>query len=114
MFTRFARPAAAAAAVVLGCMLFASPALAATNPAAAQHKAPTAQQQRMANCNKQARGKHGAAHKAFMKSCLSDKNSHAMNSSQQRMKTCNAEARSKSLKGAARKTFMSSCLKTHH
>lgn len=113
MFTQSARSIATVAVLTLGCMAFAAPALSATSPATTQHKAPTAQQQRMANCNKQAAGKAGEARKTFMKHCLSTRHAVARNASHERMKNCNAEARSKSLKGTARKTFMSSCLKTH-
>ena len=41
---------------------------------AAKPKTLTPQQQRMADCNKQATGKKGDDRKAFMKSCLSKKN----------------------------------------
>lgn len=96
------------AAALSGFM--AAPVFAAT-PTASHAK--TAQQERMATCNKEAKGKKGEEHKAFMKSCLKgEKAEHSgkkLSSSQERMKTCNKEATGK--KGAERKTFMSSCLK---
>ena len=72
----------------------------------AQDKKPTAQQQRMAECNKQASAKKlkGDERKDFMSSCLKDK-------PQDRMAKCNKEAGAKSLKGEERKKFMSECLK---
>ncbi len=106
---------------------FAGAALAATPQAgtapAASHsmqapaKVRTAQQQRMADCNKEATGKKGAERKAFMSSCLKGKSaapsamSSAKSAQQEKMKACNAEAKSKAMKGAARKTFMTGCLK---
>jgi hypothetical protein len=76
----------------------------AATPAVAQEKKPTAQQQRMADCNKQATGKKGEERKKFMSECLRDK-------PQDRMAKCNKEAGSQALKGDERKKFMSECLK---
>lgn len=88
----------------------AAPAFAATQEAP---KAKTAQQERMATCSKEAAGKKGAEHKAFMKSCLKHESTEhsgkKLSSSQERMKTCNAKATGK--KGDERKAFMKSCLK---
>ncbi len=69
-------------------------------------KPPTAQQQRMADCNKQAsaKGLKGDERKGFMSACLKDK-------PQDRMAKCNTEASGKAMKGDARKKFMSECLK---
>lgn len=82
-------------------------------------KPPTAQQQRMRDCNKDATGMKGQERKDFMKACLSGKptapaaaaQSDAKTAQQQKMKDCNAEAKTKSLTGDARKAFMSGCLK---
>lgn len=96
--------------------------------------AETAQQNRMKECNTEAKGKTGDARKAFMKSCLSgesaapaaaaapakaekapatapelSKSGKPLTAQQQKMKDCNAEA--KGMKGAERKKFMSGCLK---
>jgi len=78
-------------------------------------KTRTPQQQRMADCSHQSKGKTGADHKAFMSACLKGKStaSTARQTQQEKMKTCNAEAKTKALKGADRKSFMSSCLKNH-
>lgn len=85
---------------------------AATAPATAKVRTP--QQQRMADCNKQATGQKGEERKAFMSSCLKGKTVAAPAETQQnKMTTCNADAKTKALKGAERKAFMSSCLKTH-
>ncbi|MFY3385828.1 PsiF family protein [Paracidovorax sp. MALMAid1276] len=73
--------------------------------AADDAKAPTAQQSKMATCNKEAGDKKGDERKAFMKTCLSNKPA----TQQDRMKTCNADAKDK--KGDERKAFMSECLK---
>lgn len=66
--------------------------------------APTAQQGKMATCNKDAEGKKGDERKAFMKECLSAKKA----TQQDKMKTCNADAKGK--KGDERKAFMKECL----
>ena len=80
-------------------------ALALGSAHAAEEKAPTTQQSRMATCNKDASGMKGDERKAFMKTCLSNKPA----TQQSKMKTCNAEAAGK--KGDERKAFMSECLK---
>lgn len=75
--------------------------------AVAQEKA-TAQQSKMATCNKEAAAKDlkGDARKTFMSECLSAKKP----SQQDKMKSCNKEAGDKKLEGDARKKFMSDCL----
>ncbi|MEW6294146.1 MAG: PsiF family protein [Pseudomonadota bacterium] len=83
---------------------------------AAEDKAPTAQQQRMKDCNAEAGKKElkGDERKAFMKECLSGKQTAAKDArtaQQEKMKACNAEAGKKALKGDERKAFMSDCLK---
>lgn len=78
-------------------------------------KEPTAQQERMKNCNAEAKTKEmkGDARKQFMSSCLKGETAAAtpQQTQQNKMKTCNAEAKEKALKGDERKQFMSSCLK---
>jgi hypothetical protein len=97
--------------MVLGLALASGGAFAASHvgapmAGASAAKAPTAQQTRMATCNKEATGKKGDERKAFMKSCLSgDKPA----TQQDKMKTCNVDA--KGMKGDERKKFMSGCLK---
>ena len=82
---------------------------------AAKPKTLTPQQQRMADCNKQAEGKKGDERKAFMSSCLKGETAAAAPAKpatqQEKMKTCNADANTKKLKGDERKTYMSTCLK---
>ncbi|MFM9880340.1 MAG: PsiF family protein [Burkholderiaceae bacterium] len=92
------KPAAAASA--------AKPAAAASAPAA-DAKAPSAQNTKMATCNKEAGEKKGDERKAFMKTCLSAKKV----TQQDKMKSCNADAKAKAVKGDERKKFMSECLK---
>jgi hypothetical protein len=72
--------------------------------------AKTAQQSKMATCNKDAVGKKGDERKAFMKECLSAKKEEtaAAPAQQSKMKTCNADATGK--KGDERKAFMKECL----
>lgn len=76
-----------------------------------------AQQEKMANCNKEAKGKElkGDERKAFMKDCLSQKAdgvpADKRSAQQEKMKNCNQEAKDKELKGDVRKKFMSGCLK---
>jgi Ni/Co efflux regulator RcnB len=72
---------------------------------AADEKKPTAQQEKMSQCNKDAADKKGDERKAFMKTCLSAKKQ----TQQEKMKSCNKEAGDK--KGDERKKFMSDCLK---
>ncbi|RCS56819.1 PsiF family protein [Parvibium lacunae] len=81
-------------------------------------KEPTAQQQKMADCNAEAKTKalKGDDRKAFMSSCLSNKPADSKpadgkTAQQQKMTDCNAEAKTKALKGDDRKAFMSQCLK---
>jgi hypothetical protein len=80
--------------------------------ASAAEKPMTPQQQRMADCNKQASGKTGDDRKSFMSACLKGETPATPSTPQQRMKTCNADATSKGLNGDARKVFMSTCLKS--
>ncbi len=78
---------------------------------AEEKKAPTAQQNKMAVCNKEAGDKKGEERKKFMSECLKAKPaaSAKQTAQQERMKACNAEAKDK--KGEERKKFMSECLK---
>jgi hypothetical protein len=74
-------------------------------------KEPTAQQNRMSQCNKEAGDKAGDERKQFMSECLKGKPAAASTKStpqQERMKQCNAEAKGKT--GDERKQFMSQCL----
>ena len=87
----------------------------------------TAQQEKMKDCNAEAKTKAlaGADRKAFMKTCLSGstaapvaaapaaatKTATAKTTQQEKMKTCSTDAKEKKLKGADRKAFMSTCLK---
>jgi len=102
---------------------------------AKDEKAATPQQNKMADCNKEAKEKalKGDERKAFMKSCLSNKPAVApvaapaapatpakpavteakkeLTPQQQRMQDCNKEAKEKAVKGPDRNKFMSGCLK---
>jgi hypothetical protein len=84
------------------CLAFAAH---AAGEKASDPKAPTAQQSKMATCNKEAADKKGDERKAFMKTCLSAK----PETQQAKMKRCNVEAKGKA--GDERKAFMSDCLK---
>lgn len=87
-------------------------ALAATGAYAKDEKAPTAQQSKMADCNKEAKDMKGDERKAFMSKCLSNKPAEPkkeMTAQQTKMGDCNKEA--KGMKGDERKAFMSKCLK---
>ena len=77
-------------------------------PALAQ----TAQQGKMATCNKEASEKalKGDERKAFMKDCLGAKPVDKRAAQQEKMKTCNQDAKAKALKGDERKAFMKECL----
>lgn len=76
-----------------------------------EKKAPTAQQNKMGMCNKEAGDKKGDERKAFMSNCLKAKPaaSDKQTAQQNKMGTCNKEAGDK--KGDERKAFMSQCLK---
>ena len=104
MFLRFSLTAASLAlALAVSATAFAAP---------QAKKELTPQQQRMADCNKQATGKKGDERKAFMSSCLKGEtaaaSAPAMTDQQAKMKTCNADAKGKT--GDARKAFMKDCL----
>ena len=96
-------------AVALALAALAGPSFAASHAGAAPmaDKKPTAQQGKMATCNKDAADKKGDERKAFMKSCLSAK-ADAGTTQQSKMKTCNASASDK--KGDARKAYRKDCL----
>ncbi|MGH8650155.1 MAG: PsiF family protein [Burkholderiales bacterium] len=104
-------------AALCGLMLAASPlALAQEKAKKEPTEAQKKQQQRMADCNKQAGAKklEGDARKKFMSTCLSGEGAGptaAQKKQQQRMADCNKEAGTKKLEGEARKKFMSACLK---
>jgi hypothetical protein len=82
--------------------------------AAPSGKTSTAQQSKMASCNKDAADKKGDERKAFMKDCLSSKPSDkptpsaAQAAQQEKMKSCNKDAAGKT--GDERKAFMKDCL----
>lgn len=102
----FARTLILSAAV---CLSLVSAAAVAADPATSKQLTP--QQQRMGDCNKQAKGKTGDERKAFMKTCLSaDGATAGRTTQQQKMTTCNADAKTKALKGEERKTYMKTCL----
>ncbi len=90
-------------------MAFSASVFAADAPASAPK---TAQQQKMADCNKQATGKKGEEHKAFMQSCLSAGGAPAATptkmTQQEKMTDCNKKATGKT--GDDRKAFMKTCL----
>ena len=109
-------------AVLCSLMLAASPLALAQDKAAKKEptEAQKKQQQRMADCNKQAGAKkmEGDARKKFMSSCLSGDDmakkgpTEAQKKQQQRMTDCNKQAGDKKMEGDARKKFMSTCLKS--
>ncbi len=76
-----------------------------------EKKEPTAQQNKMGACNKEAGDRKGDDRKAFMSECLKAKPAAATTKAtpqQERMKKCNADATGKT--GDDRKKFMSQCL----
>ena len=107
--------------ILMAAML--SMALAGTVQAATEKKEVTPQQQKMKDCNAEAKSKalKGDERKTFMKGCLSKEGAPAAaaapaatdkkTSQKEKMKTCNADAKTKGLKGDERKKFMSDCLK---
>lgn len=99
--------------VALGLALGLGNAYAASHAGGAkmEEKKPTAQQNKMVDCNKDAKEKNlkGDERKSFMSTCLKAK-SDAQKAQQEKMKTCNKDAGEKKLKGDERKKFMSTCL----
>lgn len=104
-------------AIALACAWLAVPAFAAEEA----KKPMTAQQGKMATCNKEATGKTGDERKAFMKQCLSAKSvstsatttatsagADPKAAQQEKMKACNKDATGKT--GDERKAFMKECL----
>lgn len=98
------------AAMILTALFATGAAVAAT--------AHSPQQERMKQCNVEAKAKSlaGEPRREFMKSCLSTHHEHeskaALSRPRERMKACNTDARSKGLKGAERRNFMSACLRS--
>ena len=107
------------ASITLAASLVAGKALAADEAKKEASPAQKAQQERMKNCNKDAKEQalKGDERKQFMKECLSGKTearqaeAAAPATQQDKMKSCNKDAKDKGLKGEERKKFMSECLK---
>lgn len=80
---------------------------------AAEDKAKTPHQEKMASCSKDARDKglKGEHRKKFMSDCLSAEKSQAKISQQEKTRSCDKEAADKMLKGDEHKKFMAQCLK---
>ncbi|MEF9995205.1 MAG: PsiF family protein [Burkholderiaceae bacterium] len=106
--------------IVAACLALPVAAFAAETPATATtKKEPTAQQQKMGACNKDAAAKklEGDARKTFMSECLSTTPAAAaepkkeLTPQQKKMSACNKDAATKKLQGEERKKFMSACLK---
>lgn len=74
----------------------------------AADKAPTAQQSKMATCNKDAGDKKGDERKAFMKECLSAKGATAADAAPANA-ACEKSAADKKLHGAAAKAHIKKC-----
>ncbi len=93
-------------AIALAFAALSAPTFAASHAAAAPmaEKKPTAQQGKMATCNKDAGEKKGDERKAFMKTCLSAKPAAAAASP-----ACEKSADDKKLAGAARKSHLKKC-----
>ena len=95
---------------VLLSAAFAAPSFAASHAGAAPmaDKKPTAQQGKMATCNKDAGDKKGDERKAFMKTCLSAKPAAAP--AMAASPACEKSADEKKLAGAARKSHLKKCM----
>ena len=110
------------AAPVFAAIAFAL-ALCAGSAAAADMKAPTAQQSKFGACAKDAhaKGLKGDEYKSYMSTCAKADSPGPVAAApaapakpmtqQEKMKSCNADAGSKHLAGDDRKKFMSTCLK---
>ena len=89
-------------AIALGLAAFA---------AHAEDKAPTAQQSKMATCNKEAADKKGDERKAFMKTCLSAKAGGGTAAADPAASpACEKSAADKKLHGAAAKSHIKKCM----
>ena len=78
----------------------------------AEQEGPTAQQQRMKDCNAQASKDKlkGDERKSYMSTCLRGEK-RELTAQQEKMKSYNRQAGEQSLKGDGRRKFMSQCLK---
>ena len=76
----------------------------AAAPASAAEKKPTAQQEKMASCNKNAGDQKGDERKAFMSECLSTKPAVAASPA------CEKSAADKKLAGAAKTSHINKCM----
>jgi len=96
--------------LIAACLALPLAAMAADEQRATEKKELTPQQQKMANCNKEAGEKKlsGDERKKFMSTCLSADGKKI--TQQEKMTYCNKEAGDKKLSGEERKKFMSSCL----
>lgn len=86
----------------------------AADAASAPAKGRTAQQEKMKQCNVDAKGKSGDERKDFMKECLSAKSAAAESgkgAQQNKMKTCSADFKASGKPTGERKDFMKECLK---
>jgi hypothetical protein len=92
-------------AIALAVASFAASAQATDTPA----KAPTAQQNKMATCNKEAGDKKGDERKAFMSDCLK-KDKDGKTAQQNKMKTCSADFKATGKPSGERQAFMKECL----
>lgn len=98
-------------AALAAAALCAAPALAQDKAKAPDKKELSAQQQRMQQCNADAKKqqfKDNEARQAFMSTCL--KGGAAPMTQQEKMSFCNKQAGEKGMKGDDRKAFMSKCL----
>ncbi len=96
------------------------------NDVSASGKPLTTQQQRMKDCNAQARARSlkGDERKAFMSPCLRGQavgvpgaaaekaTARAQSPAQLKRRSCGADAKAQGLKGDARKTFVTECVKS--
>lgn len=79
------------------------------NVAQADDKGANPQQNRMAQCNKQAEGKKGDERKQFMSQCLSNKPAAAPGANAAPNAACEKAAAEKNLHGAAKGSFVKKC-----
>lgn len=93
----------------LSTIVLAMAGLATTAHAADEAKKPTAQQNKMSVCNKEAGDKKGDERKAFMSECLK-KDSDGKTAQQNKMKTCSADFKKTGKPGGERQAFMKECL----
>ncbi|HEY0821524.1 MAG TPA: PsiF family protein [Rhizobacter sp.] len=93
----------------ISALILAMAGVAGSAHAADDAKKPTAQQNKMTTCNKEAGDRKGDERKAFMSECLK-KDTDGKTAQQNKMKTCSADFKATGKPSGERQAFMKECL----